>query len=86
MRYEDTIHPNDLKKAQKAKIEPCNCDQSLQLIEVNKNLLKALKRIVNAYHADYIQCPKMDIKTAYESNSQANEQAYNAIKQAEDII
>lgn len=53
-----------------------------ELMEVNKALLEALKRLERAYTADAERCPQLDIKTAYETNSQAHAQARAAIAKA----
>jgi len=63
--------------------EKCNCHQSLKLIEMNKKLLDALKRLTNAVMADYKILPEASIKFLYQTNQTAIEKAITTIKQAE---
>lgn len=53
-----------------------------RLINAAPDLLAALKRLLQANEADYEQCPNMDVRTAFETNSQAIKEAKEAITKA----
>jgi hypothetical protein len=48
----------------------------------DQDLLAALQRLLRAIEADYEIAPTMDVATAFETNSQAIEQARAAIAKA----
>lgn len=50
--------------------------------EAAPELLAALQRLLRANEADYEQAPDMDVRTAFETNSQAIRQAKAAIHKA----
>lgn len=52
------------------------------LIASALELLDALQRLLRANEADYELCPKMDVQTAFETNSMAIRQAREAIAKA----
>jgi hypothetical protein len=49
----------------------------------NAELRDALERILRANESDFEQCPGMDVKTAYETNSQAHAEARAALAKGE---
>lgn len=50
-------------------------DLCRQLERDRAELIEALQRLDRAYQADYELVPTMDLKTSYETNSQAHTQA-----------
>lgn len=54
-----------------------------QLLAQRDELRGALQRLLRANQADYEQCPTMDVKTAFETNSQAISQARATLARTE---
>lgn len=54
-----------------------------KLTRQRDEILEALTRLLRANEADYEQCPNMDVKTAFETNSQAIQQGRAAIASIE---
>ena len=53
--------------------------QLTELRAENERLREALQRLDRAYTVDYDQAPNLDIRTCYETNSQAHAQARTAL-------
>lgn len=58
------------------------CEELKHERKLKAELLEALQRLLRADESDFEQCPDMDVKTAFETNSQAIKQAREAIAKA----
>ena len=56
--------------------------QRCHVFQSAPDILAALQRLLRANEADYELCPKMDVATAFETNSMAIKQARDAIAKA----
>ena len=54
----------------------------VQACNSHDDLVAALQRLMRAFEADYEQMPDIDIRTSWQTNSQAIEQARAALKRA----